>query len=83
MGTDHEHRVCTYEEAEKAIKNHDAIYMNDCFCRRPARDGETSWEYCGHPVETCMGFHEPTHDEPDYEYRVINREEALGIFEEW
>jgi len=83
VGTDHVHRVCTYEEAEKAIRAHDEIFLNDCFCRTPAKEGKTPWEYCGHPVETCMGFHRPNGEDPQYEYQVIGRERALEMFEGW
>ena len=84
MGTDHIHRVCTYQEAEEAIRKHDVIYLNDCFCRAPAKAGKTPWEYCGHTVENCMGFHERKEDDSmQYDYREISREEALGIYEDW
>ena len=83
MGADHKHRVCTYLEAENAIKLHEKIYVNDCFCRGPARDGKAAWEYCGHKVETCMGFHPPESDEPGFSFKVISREEALAMFEDW
>jgi NAD-dependent dihydropyrimidine dehydrogenase PreA subunit len=83
MGSDHKHRVCTFKEAEDAIKANEKIYINDCFCRGPARDGNAAWEYCGHAVETCMGFHPPGGDDPPYSFREINQEEALGLFENW
>ncbi len=83
MGTDHKHRVCTYAEAENAIRLHEKIFINDCFCRGPAHNGETAYEYCGHRVETCMGFHEPTNGGSSYPYREISREEALAIHDEW
>ena len=81
MGKDHEHRVCTYAEAERAIRSHQVIYINNCFCRTPARDGETKYEYCGHPVETCMSFIKI----PDalFEQKEITQAEALGIFNNW
>lgn len=28
MGADHEHRVCTYDEAEAAIRKNETIYIN-------------------------------------------------------
>ena len=83
MGVDHKHRVCTFQEAEDAIRANEKIYVNDCFCRGPAREGKTAWEYCGHTVETCMGFHPPGDDDPPYSFREISREEALGLFEDW
>ncbi|MHC5081421.1 MAG: ATP-binding protein [Planctomycetota bacterium] len=85
MGTEHKHRVCTFEEAEKAIRAQDVIYVNDCFCRRPAKEGKTPWAYCGHPIETCMGFREPAESEGSEGFAVkeISQEEALGMFEEW
>lgn len=82
MGTDHEHRVCTYQEAEEAIRAHDRIYVNDCFCRGPARDGQTKWEYCGHPVETCMGFAPPKEGTP-FAVREIPPQEALARMDDW
>jgi len=83
MGTEHKHRVCTFQEAKDAIKRNKKIYINDCFCRGPAKKGETSWEYCGHEIDTCMGFYEPSGDDMDYTYREIGRKEALQKFEEW
>ncbi|MFC1706703.1 ATP-binding protein [Planctomycetota bacterium] len=85
MSTNHEHRVCTYAEAEKAIREADSLFVNNCFCRTPAKAGEAKWEYCGHDVETCMGLREPRFEEdgPKYEYREIPREEALSKFEAW
>ena len=29
MGSDHFHRICTYKEAEEAIRKNEAIYVND------------------------------------------------------
>lgn len=83
MGSDHKHRVCTYFEAEQAIKNNEVIFLNECFCRGPARDGKAAWEYCGHTVETCMGFHPPGEDDEPYSYREINKKDALGLFKAW
>jgi len=82
MGTDHAHRICTYWEAEQAIRSHSVVYINDCFCRAPAKAGKTTYEYCGHPLETCMGFKKPKAD-ADFSYREISQEEALGICEKW
>ena len=82
MGSDHEHRVCTYQEAEDAIMAHEKFYVNDCFCRGPARDGKAAWDYCGHTVETCLGFDPPEADD-DFTAREIDREEALDLFEDW
>lgn len=83
MGREHKHRICTYEEAEKAIRSHEAIYVNACFCRTPARDGETSWEYCGHPIETCMGFDKSATQEFGVPYREITQDAALVLFDSW
>ncbi|OGL47056.1 MAG: hypothetical protein A2161_20085 [Candidatus Schekmanbacteria bacterium RBG_13_48_7] len=83
MGTDHIHRVCTYEEAETAIRQHSVIYLNNCFCRTPAKEGKTPWSYCGHAIENCMGFHKPKEEDSPYIYREINREESLKLFEDW
>jgi NAD-dependent dihydropyrimidine dehydrogenase PreA subunit len=83
MGTDHQHRICTFGEAETAIRSHETIYINDCFCRTPAKQGKSPWEYCGHPTETCMGFHEPKQAEESYLYKVITQEKALEVFENW
>ena len=81
MSTGHEHRVCTYAEAEKAIRGHKKIYVNDCFCRGPAKEGKAAWKYCGHSIDTCMGFEKPK-DAP-YEVREIGPREAIKRFEEW
>ncbi len=83
MGTDHKHAVCTYAEAKAAIEAHNEIFINNCFCRTPASKGETAWEYCGHELETCLGFHEPSEEDPGYTYRRISREEALAKYAEW
>ena len=83
MGTDHKHRICTYEEAEDALRAHDRIYVNDCFCRGPAKKGKTKWEYCGHAIENCMGFYEPSSDDQQYDYREITQKEALEKYEDW
>ncbi|MHC5035750.1 MAG: ATP-binding protein [Planctomycetota bacterium] len=82
MGTDHEHRICTFQEAEEAIRAHEVIYLNDCFCRRPTQEGKTPWEYCGHPIDTCMGFQRMESEVP-YPITEISREEALQRFEDW
>ncbi|MBU0755840.1 MAG: hypothetical protein KJ645_11915, partial [Planctomycetes bacterium] len=83
MGSGHKHQVCTYEQAEAAIRRHETIYLNDCYCRRPAKDGEKAWEYCGHDLDTCMGFHEPAGDYAKYGFRIIRQQEALEKFEAW
>jgi ferredoxin len=83
MGTDHEHRVCTFAEAEKAIREHDEIYVMDCFCRRPAREGKTSWAFCGHSIETCMSFRQPKPEDPSYEFKEVTRERALELYDSW
>ncbi len=84
QGEDHKHRVCTYAEAKQAIESNKKIYLNDCFCRKPAKEGKTSYEYCGHNIETCMGFTKPKPtDEFQYEYRQISQTEALKIYENW
>ncbi len=82
MSTEHRHGVCTYAEAEKAIRKHRRIWVNDCFCRGPAKEGKTPWKYCGHRVDTCMGFRKPGKDEK-FESREIGGKEALGMFEDW
>lgn len=82
MGTDHVHRVCTYAEAEEAIRSHSSYFVNDCFCRGPARAGETSWDYCGHDVDNCLGFRPPA-EGAGYPYREITREEALEKLQAW
>ncbi|MCK5115925.1 MAG: 4Fe-4S binding protein [Candidatus Aegiribacteria sp.] len=83
MGTDHKHRLCTYEEAEKAIRDQSEFYVNECFCRGPAKAGETSWDYCGHDVNNCMSFREPSGEDAGYEYVRISQREALDKFENW
>ena len=83
MGTDHKHRICTYEEAEEALRAHERIYVNDCFCRGPAKRGETNWKYCGHTIDNCMGFYEPSCDNLQYTYREITQKEALEKYEAW
>jgi len=83
MGTDHEHRLCTFEEAEKAIRNHVNFYVNECFCRGPAKAGKLPWDYCGHEVSNCMGFREPSGEEAGFEFVRISRQEALIKFETW
>ena len=82
MGTDHKHRICTFKEAEEVVRSHEVTYVNDCFCRGPARDGKTKWEYCGHPVETCMGFVKSVEgmEIPSVE---ITQEEALTRMDDW
>jgi ferredoxin len=82
MGTDHRHRVATYAEAEAAIRARDSVWINDCFCREPAREGREKWSYCGHPVEVCMAFAPPPKD-ADYAAREIPQREALALHEAW
>lgn len=81
MGQDHEHRICTYREAEEAIRRHETIYVNDCFCRGPAQAGKAPWPYCGHAVRTCMGFFKEA-DAP-YEVEAITQARALEMMEDW
>jgi H+/Na+-translocating ferredoxin:NAD+ oxidoreductase subunit B len=83
MGTDHEHRVCMYAEAEAVIREHDPVYVNDCYCRAPAKQGKTTWEYCGHDIDTCMSFTAPTEPNPDWPTHEISQAEALAKFEMW
>jgi NAD-dependent dihydropyrimidine dehydrogenase PreA subunit len=83
MGTDHVHRVCTYKEAEASIRAQDVIYVNDCFCRTPAKEDKTSFVYCGHPTENCMGFYRPDEKEHPYPFKEISQEAALKLFEDW
>ena len=79
MGKDHKHRICTYEEAERAIRSHETIYVNACFCRKPAQDGKTSWAYCGHPIDTCIGFDKAAVVELGADFREITKEAGLEI----
>ena len=83
MGSGHKHRVSTFQEAENAIRANEKIYVNDCFCRGPAREGKAAWEYCGHAVETCMSFHPPGDDDPQHSGKEISREDAIHLFEDW
>ncbi|MFH1231689.1 MAG: 4Fe-4S dicluster domain-containing protein [Planctomycetota bacterium] len=84
MGTGHQHRICTFDEAEKAIKAHKHIYVNDCGCRKPAKEGKTPYKYCGHPIETCMGFRKPNAKNAEqWKYKEITRKQALARFEDW
>lgn len=82
MGTDHAHRICTYQEADEVIRSHKVIYINDCFCRAPAKEGKAAYDYCGHSLDTCLGFHKPKAD-ADFSYREISQEEALAICQSW
>jgi ferredoxin len=82
MGTEHNHRICTFKEAEEAIRAHETIYVTDCFCRTPAKEGKTPWEYCGHRIDVCMGFHKPGEEE-SYTSREISQKEAIERFEDW
>ena len=83
MGTDHPHRVCTFQEAEETIRGSKTVFVNDCFCRRPAKEGKCAWEYCGHEVETCMSFAPPEKESPDWPIKEIGRDKALEMFEAW
>jgi Pyruvate/2-oxoacid:ferredoxin oxidoreductase delta subunit len=83
MGTNHSHRVCTFQEAESVIKAHDPVFVNECFCRGPAKAGKTAWPYCGHSLDTCMGFHPPESDAQSYPYKQLTQSEALDLFEDW
>lgn len=83
MGKDHEHRICTYKEAEAAIRSHEVVYVNGCFCRKPAQDGKTKWKYCGHPIETCMGFDKSASEEFGADYKELTREKVLEMFDLW
>ena len=46
MSADQEHVICSYDEAEAAIKAHDKIYLNPCFCRAPAKAGKAKAVVC-------------------------------------
>jgi len=81
LGTDHIHRVCTYSEAEDAIRGHADHFVSDCFCRGPASRGEMPWEYCGHEVHNCMGFHQPVTE--GVTWSRITLEEALEKMRDW
>jgi len=81
MSADHEHRVCTYREAEDAVRAHSAIYVNDCFCRGPAQAAKGEVPYCGHPVRTCMGFKKEK-DAP-FEVEEFTQARALALLEDW
>jgi ferredoxin len=81
MSTDHEHRVCTYREAEETLRAHETVYVNDCFCRLPAKQGKAKWAWCGHPVRTCMGFTPPR--DAVYEFDIVPRERAIEMMEDW
>ncbi len=76
-------RVCTHQEVEDLLSAHEVLYLNDCFCRGPARAGTAKWAYCGHAVDTCMGVNRPDTIGFDVEYREISREEALRRFHDW
>jgi ferredoxin len=82
MGSDHQHRICTYREAEETIRSKEAFYVNDCFCRGPAKAGEAKWDYCGCPIEVCMGFYKPP-EESGIAATEIPQEHALELFEDW
>lgn len=82
MDTGHEHRLCTYAEAEAAIRSARDIYVTDCFCRSAARRGETKWEYCGHEIRTCLAFGRPD-AERAREYSEVSYREALRLFGDW
>ncbi len=83
MGKDHKHRISTYKEAETAIRSHEVVYINPCFCRKPAQDGKTQWKYCGHPIETCMGLDKSASEEFGVEFKKINQKAALKMFDSW
>ena len=83
MGRDHEHRICTYEEAEHAIRAQEVIHVNACFCRKPAQDGETSWDYCGHSIDTCIGFDRSAIEEFEVDFREITQKVALDKLGSW
>ncbi|MHC5040398.1 MAG: hypothetical protein ACYTHM_24065, partial [Planctomycetota bacterium] len=83
MGTQHKHRVCTFAEAEEAIRAHDVIYVSDCDCRASAKEGKSPWEYCGHELEVCMGFRRWDEKEKGPPQKEIPKEEVLARFEAW
>jgi len=83
MGNNPKDRVCTHQEVEDVLRAHEVFYLNDCFCRGPAKAGKEAWEYCGHSIDTCMGVRRPDPKEADFEYREISREEALRKFHDW
>lgn len=87
MGTNHQHRLCTYAEAETAIKAREFLWVHECYCRTPAKQGKLARKYCGHALEVCMGLTETSHDDAPVENntpgRRIPRSEALSLLESW
>jgi Pyruvate/2-oxoacid:ferredoxin oxidoreductase delta subunit len=85
MGTDHEHRVCTYAEADAAVRRRRAFYVNNCFCRTPAKQGQAKQPYCGHPLETCLSFRNwVTGDMAKaYPQRKVTRQHVQRMMEDW
>lgn len=84
MGTDHQHRICTYEEAERAIRARQTLYVSDCYCRMPAKLGQRPWPYCGHRTDVCMGLEKfDSEKESDWPITPIGQAEALERFEAW
>lgn len=81
MGADHEHRLCTYAEAEAAIRKHDRVFVNDCFCRTPASQGKEKRPYCGHALRTCMGFRRAV--DMHVEIEEMDQARALRMLEDW
>ncbi len=83
MANNPKDRVCTHQQVEATLRAHDTFFINDCFCRGPARAGKTAWDYCGHSIDTCMGVNRPDPNEFDVPYREITQAEALAKFHDW
>lgn len=56
MGSDHVHRICSFDEADAIVAKNTRYYLNNCVCRSLASQGKTKQSYCGHPLETCLSF---------------------------
>ena len=85
MGTGHEHRVCTYAEADAAVRRRRSFYLNNCFCRTPAKQGKTPQKYCGHALETCISFRPWIKGDMAKEYpqHKVTRREVQRRMEGW
>ncbi|MDD4889662.1 MAG: 4Fe-4S binding protein [Phycisphaerae bacterium] len=85
MGADHEHRVCTYAEAEAVIRRRRTFYLNNCFCRTPAKQGKTKQPYCGHPLLTCISFRQwlKGADVKKHNMQKVSRKTVLDGMEDW
>jgi NAD-dependent dihydropyrimidine dehydrogenase PreA subunit len=86
MGTDHDHRVCTYAEAESIMQKYQTVYVNDCFCRTPAKNGKEKWKYCGHPTLTCISFKkfkDGKMGEMEVLQKEIDQSEGMQLIKDW